>query len=120
MSKYCVIGVFALLSILVFKDYLALVPAAVFAGVLLKAGVDVCDKDLVRKYIKLGWYQSSQRNIQFGIILYTTAITVFVDLNIAVLTGTVLYYGLKYFLNTKDAESDLSEVSEHESKLITG
>ena len=114
------IGVFALLSILVFKDYLSLVPAAVFAGVLLKAGIDVCDKDFVRNYLKLRWYQSSQRNIQFGIILYTTAITVFVDLNIAVLTGTLLYYGLKFFLKTQDAESDLSEVSEHESKLITG
>jgi SulP family sulfate permease len=114
------IGVFALLSILVFKDYLALVPAAVFVGVLLKAGLDVCDKDFPSYYLQYQWFQSPVRNIQLLFILYTTVMTVLVDLNIAVLTGTIFFYISKYFWKIQDVESDFEQVSEQEAKLITG
>ncbi|MEX2235449.1 MAG: SulP family inorganic anion transporter, partial [Cyclobacteriaceae bacterium] len=69
------IGVFALLSIVLFKDYLTLVPAAVFVGVLVKVGLDVADKDFPRYYLQLNWFQSMERNIQLLFILYTTIVT---------------------------------------------
>jgi SulP family sulfate permease len=114
------IGIFALLSIILFKDYLALVPAAVFVGVLLKAGLDVFDKDFPTYYLQNQWFNSPARNIQLLFILYTTVITVVIDLNIAVLSGTVLFYLSKYFWKVQDVESDFEQVSEAEGELITG
>lgn len=114
------IGVFALISILIFKDYLALVPAAVFVGVLLKAGLDVFDKDFPTYYLQNQWFNSPVRNIQLLFILYTTLVTVFLDLNIAVVTGTIFFYISKYFWGIQDVESDFEQISEAEGKLITG
>ena len=114
------IGVFALLSILVFKDYLSLVPAAVFVGVLLKAGLDVFDKDFPQYYLKYQWIQNPKRNIQLLFVAYTTVVTVVIDLNIAVISGTILFYVTRYFWNISDVESDFEKISEQESKLITG
>lgn len=114
------IGVFALLSILLFKDYLALVPAAVFVGVLLKAGLDVCDKDFPTYYLQNQWFNSPTRNVQLLFILYTTVVTVLVDLNIAVISGTIFFYVSKYFWKIQDVESDFEQVSEQEAKFITG
>ncbi|MEX1239198.1 MAG: SulP family inorganic anion transporter [Cyclobacteriaceae bacterium] len=114
------IGVFALLSIVLFKDYLALVPAAVFVGVLVKVGLDVCDKDFPRFYLRYNWALSLERNIQLIFILYTTAATVLINLNVAVVSGTIIFYVCKHFWSIQDVEGDFEEVSERESKYITG
>jgi SulP family sulfate permease len=114
------IGVFALLSIILFIDYLALVPAAVFVGVLLKAGLDVFDKDFPTYYLQYQWFNSPLRNIQLLFILYTTVITVMIDLNIAVVTGTIFFYIAKYFWKIQDVESDFEQISTQEAKFITG
>lgn len=114
------IGVFALLSILVFKDYLTLVPAAVFIGVLLKAGLDVFDKDFPRYYLANRWFSFTKRNIQLAFILFTTVVTVLIDLNVAVISGTILFYVCKLVWKVSDVEPDFQEVSEQEAKLITG
>lgn len=114
------LGVFALMSILLFKDYLALVPAAVFIGVLFKAGLDVFDKDFPRFYFANNWFKDPARNIQLGFIAFTTVVTVLIDLNIAVLSGTALFYIGRYLWKIKDVEPDFQEVSERETKLATG
>lgn len=103
------IGVFALISIFLFIDYLALVPAAVFIGVLFKAGLDVCDKDFAVRYFREKWFASRKRNLQFLFIIYTTVVTVLVDLNIAVITGTVMFYIARRFWAMEDVEADLGE-----------
>src|SRR5688500_4684915 len=113
------IGVFALLSIMVFNEYLTLVPAAVFVGVLVKVGWDVCDKDFPRVFLRYNWHQSPMRNIQLLFIAFTTLLTVTVNLNVAVLSGTTLFYICKYFWAIADVEPDFQEVSETESKYIT-
>lgn len=114
------IGVFALLGILVFKDYLVLVAAAVFSGVLFKAGLDVFDRDFPKYYFKLKWKKQRKRNIQMMFIIYTTVVTVLIDLNVAVISGTIFYYiGKKYF-GVTDAEPDLEEISKEEGEYITG
>ena len=103
------IGVFALISIILLKDYLTLVPAAVFIGVLLKAGLDVCDKEFISSYFGRRWYTNRVRNLQFLFILYTTVVTILIDLNIAVVTGTIFFYIARRFRLLDDVETDLSE-----------
>lgn len=49
------------------------------------------------------------RNLQFMFILYTTIVTVLVDLNIAVISGTIMFYVARRFWAMKDVEADLSE-----------
>jgi SulP family sulfate permease len=114
------VGVFALLGILVFKNYLTLVPTAVFIGVLFKAGLDVCDRDFPAAYFSNAWHKSLNRNVQLGLILLTTIITVVINLNIAVIAGSILFYTIKYFWRIPDVEPDFQEVSERETKLATG
>lgn len=114
------IGVFALISILLLKDYLALVPAAVFVGVLLKAGLDVCDKDFPAYYLQYQWFNSPARNVQLLFILYTTVVTVFIDLNVAVISGTIFFYVARHIWKIQDVESDFEQISEREAKFITG
>lgn len=114
------IGVFALLSIVLFKDYLTLVPAAVFVGVLFKVGLDVCDKDFPRFYFRYKWFGSKERNIQLAFILFTTVVTVLVNLNMAVISGTILFYLSKYFWSIRDVEPEFQEISEQESVVISG
>ena len=113
------VGVFALLSILIFGDYLTMVPAAVFAGVLLKAGLDVCDKDFLKVYFRERWHMNASRNIQLLFVLYTTVVTVLVDLNTAVISGTVFFYIAKYFWDVRDVEADVEANVEQEPKLAT-
>jgi sulfate permease, SulP family len=113
------IGVFALISLLIFKDYLSLVPAAVFGGVLLKAGLDVCDRDFPTYYFRHKWFNDRSRNIQFAFIIYSTIVTVIIDLNVAVISGTIFFYFAKWRFGTKDVEPDFAEVSEPEQQIIT-
>lgn len=106
------LGLFVLVSILFFKGLITLIPAAVFSGVLFKAGWDVCDRDFIYVYFKLNWFKSVKRNFQMFITLITTLITVLVDLNVAVFTGTILFYGSKYFfknLDLSDVEIEFEE-----------
>lgn len=113
------LGVFALIILLLLKDLLSLVPAAVFMGVLLKAGLDVADKDFILTYFKRKWNQSRQRNIQLAFIAYTTCVTVLVDLNAAVISGTIIYYIVRYFSKIQDVESDIVDIGEEDKKTIT-
>lgn len=108
------VGVFVLLGIIVFKDYITLISSAVFVGVLFKAGLDVFDRDFIINYYKRNWLRSKSRNIQFGFIIYTTLITVLFDLNIAVVSGTILFYISKKLMRIKDAEEDFSKIDAEE------
>jgi sulfate permease, SulP family len=110
------IGVFCIIILGMFMDFINLIPAAVFVGVLLKAGYDVCDKDFLGAYFKLKWFRNRRRNLQLLFIAYTTIVTVLVDLNVAVISGTVLFYISKYFWKVQDVEPGFEEVSEQELK----
>lgn len=104
------VGLFALLGFLVFGSFISLITSAVFVGILLKAGSDVLDRDFPIAYFKHKWYRNKQRNIQFGFIIYTTLITVFVDLNSAVISATLFYYLGKKIFKFEDCEDDFSMV----------
>ncbi len=104
------VGVFALLGFLVFSKYITMITSAVFVGVLFKAGLDVLDRDFIGAYIKHKWQTNKLRNIQLIFIVYSTLITVFIDLNVAVVTGTVMFFIAKKYLSITDAEDDFSKV----------
>lgn len=115
------LGFFALISLLLLKDWLALVPAAVFIGVLWKAGLEVSDKEFPKLYLANRWYTSPERNVQLALIVYTTLITVLVDLNIAVLSGTALFYIGKFFWEkVTDVEHDFQNVTTQKEALAQG
>jgi SulP family sulfate permease len=106
------IGVFVLISIFFFKDWIVLIPSAVFAGVLFKAGWDVFDRDYLRAYFSRGWMKSVSRNFQLFIIFLTTFITVLFDLNIAVLVGTITFYAAQKLFKSfeiTDVEAEFEE-----------
>jgi hypothetical protein len=71
-------------------------------------------------YVLKRWFRQPMRNIQFAFIIFTTVVTVWVDLNIAVVSGTILFYIGKYFWGIVDVEPDFQEISEQERKLVTG
>ena len=100
------VGVFTLVGIFLFQNLLTLVASAIFAGVLLKAGLDVFDKDYFSHYFSKKWYQKMVYNWQLILIIYTTLITVFFDLNIAVISGTILFYLGKKYLSFKDVSDE--------------
>jgi len=108
------VGLFSLLGILVFGNLIIHIASAVFVGVLLKAGLDVLDRDFPIAYFKNGWFFNKYRNFQLLIVMYTTVLTVVIDLNVAVITGTILFYSGKHFLGMVDAESDFAEVRNDE------
>lgn len=96
------VGVFTLLGVFVFKDAITLVATAIFVGVLFKAGLDVFEKDYFIEYFKRAEYNNTQLNLQLILVLYTTVVTVLIDLNVAVITGTAIYYFLKWKIKLKD------------------
>ena len=81
-----------------------------FVGVLFKAGLDVLDRDFMGAYIKNQWQSNKLRNMQLLFIVYSTLITVFIDLNVAVVTGTILFFLAKKYMGITDAEDDFSKV----------
>ena len=92
-----------------FKDYVSLIASAVFIGVLIKAALDVFEKEFIIAYLKRKWHRSKERNIQLGFILATMLITAFIDLNIAVIGGTILFYIGKKYLKYNDVSADFAD-----------
>jgi len=102
------VGVFALLEIILLQDLINMIPQAVFSGILLKVGFDVFDWLPVQLYFKeiRKWRSRLFRNF-FGrhderkifvtnreilMIAGTTLVTVFFDLNTAVIAFTAFFY----------------------------
>ncbi|WKZ74329.1 MAG: SulP family inorganic anion transporter [Vicingaceae bacterium] len=57
------VGIFALLGFIVFGKLITLITSAVFVGVLLKAGLDVFDRDFAIAYVKNKWMTKRKRNV---------------------------------------------------------
>ena len=92
------VGVFVLVEMLIFQDYISAIPVAVFAGILFKVGYDVFDwqptvtyiKRLLGKAAPAGTMEVAHWDMFF--IAGTTVVTLVRDLNTAVLVFTVLFY----------------------------
>lgn len=104
------VGVFALMGFLIFSKYIVMITSAVFVGVLFKAGLDVLDRDFIIAYLSRNWITNRLRNVQLFFVAYSTLITVMIDLNIAVITGTAIFFIARKYLNITDAEEDYALV----------
>ncbi|MBK8852785.1 MAG: SulP family inorganic anion transporter [Saprospiraceae bacterium] len=108
------VGGFALLGFVVFNNYISMITSAVFVGVLFKAGLDVIDRDFIIAYLKYNWKLNKIRNIQLFFIVYSTVVTVIIDLNVAVVTGTIMFFIAKKYMGITDAEEDFANVESEE------
>ena len=106
------VGVFVLIEMLIFQDLISLIPQAVFSGVLLKVGYDVFDWVPLRQYCYqvLGQSRTQPRLVShFGmaLIIGTTLVTVLINLSVAVIAFTIIFYAIRRFLNLEDLRESL-------------
>ncbi len=118
------VGVFALIEILLFQDFINLIPQAVFAGILIKVGYDVFDIVPVRLYLK-EWFRDRSgmlhsffsnhgdekifvTHVEMLMIAGVALVTILWDLNMAVLIFTVIFYLHNRVFSRKQPMRDLS------------
>ena len=108
-------GVFVLVEMLLFQDWVSYIPKAVFAGLLIKVGYDVMDWAPIITWFKERMNKAAKYEvpaIDMFFIAGTTIVTVVVNLNVAVLSFTVLFYVLGRFMPT------LMDIPEHATEGI--
>ena len=92
-------GLFVLIEVILFQDILNNIPQAVFVGILIKVGHDVFDYDPFELY----WAQFRNKvdalktqirlsHVELLIIVGCSLVTVFVNLNFAVIGFTIFFY----------------------------
>lgn len=118
-----VVGVFVLIEMILFQSWINLIPKAVFVGVLFKVGYDVFDfmplrlyaKEVARKRAAMFKNFFSRHddeaifvtNRELLMILGSAAATVFLDLNMAVGSFTLLFYLHNKLVNRHNPMRDL-------------
>tara|TARA_B100001250_G_scaffold183445_1_gene157873 strand:- start:5319 stop:6620 length:1302 start_codon:yes stop_codon:yes gene_type:complete len=117
------IGFFVLVEMAVFQDLISFIPHAVFAGILIKAGYDVCDITTVFVYARRVVSPLRQKtksmyvsHIEIALVGGTTLVTVLVDLNAAVAIFTVTFYVINKVLRPQDPVLDLAYLDESPPK----
>jgi SulP family sulfate permease len=107
------VGAFVLVELLLFQDWIAAIPKAVFTGVLIKVGYDVFDWQPLEIYwreLREGRVpaatEKTQRpmvtHLNVFLILGTTVVTVLVNLNVAVVGFCLVYYLIKLYRPVHD------------------
>jgi SulP family sulfate permease len=102
------VGVFVLIEMLIFQDYIGAIPVAVFAGILFKVGYDVFDWGPTVSYVKRWLGKSAPPgSVEVGhwdmfFIAGTTVVTLVQDLNTAVIAFTILFYLMRLKLALPD------------------
>jgi sulfate permease, SulP family len=110
-----VTGVSTLIILALFSNLIGNIALAVFTGVLLKVAWDTLDKPFFEAYFVRKWYSIPARNWQLFIILWTTILTIVIDLNVAVISGTILFFLLKKLgrvmdISQKDYDDEVPEM----------
>jgi SulP family sulfate permease len=112
------VGVFAVIELLLCQGLINLIPKAVFTGVLFKVAYDVVDWDPLVRYAGglIPWFRSADWRrvsaLDVAFIVATAAVTVSVNLNIAVLSLTALFYMLRTKVHLEDLQEEKVEVSQ--------
>lgn len=88
------VGVFVFVEILMFQAFVEAIPKAVFAGILLKVGWNVCDKEPIWAFIRRA--KDAPPRLEFFILIGTALVTVW-NLTVAVIFFTLFYYTVKYW-----------------------
>lgn len=106
------VGICTLIMVFALQGLMKYIALSIFVWVLIKAGWDVFEKDFFISAWKDKIYKNYQGIIQLFFVVYTTLITVFFDLNIAVISWTIVFLvGQKYrgFKDLGHQEDDLKE-----------
>ncbi len=127
------VGIFVIVEMVLFQGFLNQIPKAVFVGVLFKVGYDVFDVKPLRLYAKAVAQKRAAMfsnffsrhddepifvtNREMFIILGSTLVTVWFDLNTAVIGFTLLFYLHNKVLNRKNPMRDLQPPAETERFL---
>jgi SulP family sulfate permease len=127
------VGLFVLLEIVLFKEYINFIPQAVFAGVLFKVGYDVFDFIPFRLYRqelkKFKWSLFSDffsdhpenkifiSNREMILIIGTVIVTILVNLNVAVIVFTAIFYLANKILWRSNPIRDLKPLIETEAMI---
>ena len=91
-------GIFVLVEMFLFQDWVKFIPLSVFAGLLIKVGYDVMDWDPLIDWVKSRGKQLAKVNVTNMDMFYiagTTIVTVVYNLNAAVIGFTVIFYVLR-------------------------
>lgn len=122
LAGICV-GLFVFVEIFLFKDFFALIPSAVFCGILFKVGYDVFDWQPLKLYVAQMMGNAPKDKSAPGFVSHpeimfiggTMLVTLFYDLNAAVIGFTVLFYVVSKFSNiSKDQNMNLDYPEESE------
>lgn len=125
------VGVFVLVEIVLFQDVINQIPKAVFVGVLIKVGYDVFDFKPLQIYLAEFmrmrhellhnfFYDHADEKIfvtnrEVLMIIGTASITVFVNLNVAVIAFTLFFYFHNKLFFRHNPMRDLMPVEETEA-----
>jgi SulP family sulfate permease len=96
---------------LMFQDLISLIPQAVFSGVLLKVGYDVFDWVPLRQYVSQ-LVQPSPAQLPpvshsgMALIAGTALLTVLVNLSVAVIVFTMIFYLARKFFVIEDIKTE--------------
>lgn len=121
-----VTGIFVLVEMLMFQHLITYIPQAVFIGILLKVGYDVCDLLPIQLWIHEFFIDESKliekillrhkhetifvSDMEMFLIVGTILVTVLYDLNIAVIMFTTFFYLLNKVLIPQEQLSDLKHL----------
>jgi SulP family sulfate permease len=110
------VGVFVFIEILVFQGFVTLIPKAVFSGILLKVGWNVCDKEPIRDYVLRRKGRPSTLDF---ITLVGTALVTMWNLSVAVVFFTLFYYTALYWQNKRvRAKAPLAEQERYIAEIM--
>jgi SulP family sulfate permease len=110
-------GVFVLVEMLMFQDWVSYIPKAVFAGLLIKVGYDVMDWEPLVTWVKEKKEKITNRRVPNSALFFiagTTILTVVVNLNVAVISFTILFYVIRKF------KPDLRDLTEDAAEEMVG
>jgi SulP family sulfate permease len=112
------VGIFAIIETLLCQGLINLIPKAVFTGVLFKVAYDVVDWDPISRYV--GGFVPSLRSatwrrvsaIDVAFVAATAGVTVCVNLNVAVISLTAIFYLLRTKVHLEDLQEEKVEASQ--------
>lgn len=107
------VGVFVIVEIFIFLDWIQLIPQSVFIGVLFKVGYDVFDWGVVKEARKkLSGRATPLSWKDLPLIVLTVLATVFFNLSVAAIGATILFYIIQKLTN--DSLPDLRGIATEE------
>lgn len=117
------VGAFVLIEMLMFQDYIGMIPVAVLVGILFRVGYDVFDWEPVVAYTKKMFGRRGDvrtfeiRHIDMFFIVGTTAVTLIQDLNTAVVLFTVLFYLVRLYVKVPDLEAPVADAGQDQESV---